>query len=677
MILKRKTNIQSSQPNTAMNKCHKCGKPVYFAERKTSLGKEWHPSCLRCDQCEKVLTPGQHAEHKGNPYCNQCYQALFGPQMFGYGSNVFSQANYRRKQVISIKDKIRKEPPTLQKSGNVIAVTHSDTEDKNEDVAEEIYETKRGKRLEDVEEEEEDEGDSFDCDTLKPRDNHCKMDGLSILSLPINNSDALTMPANNSLKNGHALSAMNKEDPSSSASHSSPAISLPLNYSNSLPADYRSLPAKTNTTLPSSITNGSSSSTNNHVDLSSSVVSSSGSCSSLLSLSSQETLISPFMSTSQRIFGSLSSPLNLDTLTSPINYGTLVKIFANGILPNQETDDSRRQKILEQVQSYNAFYEGKRGCLTMNQVNGEDIIEGQLRIYWQVTIPIQLKQCDDVPVPPIASWRHSYYAAIGGNGFEVDGSHLQSLESPSSSPMKYGLDDSMIIPSSDGVVRRRNIRKSNTVAYRADRPNKWKRASINGHIYNYDTRVFTPVIGSCTSVTVNNSMTVPHVIRTLLEKFKVENDAEEFSLYVVTEEEGERELHSNDVPLLERLSLGPDETNAKIFIREKDFETSVVVEEAETLEEKTLNLPAEAQHTLDAVNKGTFELNIVEQLMALPDGVLKGLLQKFMDDEEKDVQKIREKYTKIKTVVNDYLSLTEQRTNDTTNATEGSVTTAQ
>ena len=33
----------------------------------------------------------------------------------------------------------------------------------------------------------------------------------------------------------------------------------------------------------------------------------------------------------------------------------------------------------------------------------------------------------------------------------------------------------------------------------------------------------------------------------------------------------------------------------------------------------------------------------VEQLMALPDGVLKGLLQKFMDDEEKDVQKIRDK----------------------------------
>lgn len=54
-------------------------------------------------------------------------------------------------------------------------------------------------------------------------------------------------------------------------------------------------------------------------------------------------------------------------------------------------------------------------------------------------------------------------------------------------------------------------------------------------------------------------------------------------------------MQDNDVPLLERLSLGPDETNAKIFIREKNFQTSVVVEEPESLEEKTLNLPAEVR----------------------------------------------------------------------------------
>ncbi|XP_026682146.1 cysteine-rich protein 1-like isoform X3 [Diaphorina citri] len=63
-----------------MPNCPKCNKPVYFAERKTSLGKDWHGSCLRCENCNKTLVPGSHSEHDGKPYCNYpCYSALFGP----------------------------------------------------------------------------------------------------------------------------------------------------------------------------------------------------------------------------------------------------------------------------------------------------------------------------------------------------------------------------------------------------------------------------------------------------------------------------------------------------------------------------------------------------------------------------------------------------------------------
>jgi len=32
------------------------------AEKKTSLGKDWHALCLKCTKCNKVLSPGQHAE---------------------------------------------------------------------------------------------------------------------------------------------------------------------------------------------------------------------------------------------------------------------------------------------------------------------------------------------------------------------------------------------------------------------------------------------------------------------------------------------------------------------------------------------------------------------------------------------------------------------------------------
>lgn len=37
------------------------------AEKVTSLGKDWHRPCLRCERCGKTLTPGSHAEvrHSG------------------------------------------------------------------------------------------------------------------------------------------------------------------------------------------------------------------------------------------------------------------------------------------------------------------------------------------------------------------------------------------------------------------------------------------------------------------------------------------------------------------------------------------------------------------------------------------------------------------------------------
>ncbi|CAI9726307.1 association domain-containing 2-like isoform X1 [Octopus vulgaris] len=593
------------------------------SERKTSLGKEWHPRCLRCDQCDKVLAPGQHAEHKGLPYCNQCYQALYGPQMCGYGSNVFSQANYRKKLTIPIRKHGTKDPPTLRKSGNVVAVSLS--------------------------EDEEDEDDLYDSETLKPgmSQQYCFSTASASMTLPVKHSSQTSLNNGcdtNLLKNEHSLLPMNNGGPPSSLSRTT--IPSPNNHSetsstlNHSPIGHRTLTSpdthnaisssKKNNSLSFPIRKSYSFSPNGHR--------------SIYSNPAFQTLPVPAdfgYHSSQDAFGTLTSSVSVGTLTSPISYANLSKIFENSPTHSlKQTDDTCRQDILEKFQLYNAFYEGKRGCLSMDQVNGVDVLEGPLRIYWQVTIPIQLKHCDDVPVPPIASWRHSYYATPTGNGLNVDAEEPQAEQSPQPTLPKYGMDDSVIIPNLDGVVRRRNIRKSNTVAYRADRPSKWKRASINGHIYNYDTRVFTPVIGSCTSVTVNSTMTVPLVIKTLLEKFKVENDADEFSLYVVTEAEGEREIGIGEIPLEVRLRLGADETNAKIFIREKDYVGSVVVpEEVEPIEEKTCYLPTE-----------------VEQLIALPEAVLKGLLQKFFDDEEKDVEKIKDKYIKARTVIKNYLA---------------------
>ena len=37
-------------------------KSLFPAERRQSLGFDWHPWCLKCEECGKVLQPGQHAE---------------------------------------------------------------------------------------------------------------------------------------------------------------------------------------------------------------------------------------------------------------------------------------------------------------------------------------------------------------------------------------------------------------------------------------------------------------------------------------------------------------------------------------------------------------------------------------------------------------------------------------
>ena len=141
--------------------CRRCGKPVYFgklahyifiwnsviisfllpygyfnksmlflfvAERRQSIGFDWHRECLKCNECGKVLNPGQHAEvsldknvlwymilwaywitfiktsyifsfqHKETPYCHvPCYSALFGPKLFGHGSQVESHQSFGKR----------------------------------------------------------------------------------------------------------------------------------------------------------------------------------------------------------------------------------------------------------------------------------------------------------------------------------------------------------------------------------------------------------------------------------------------------------------------------------------------------------------------------------------------------------------------------------------------------
>ncbi|KAI4800366.1 hypothetical protein KUCAC02_013310 [Chaenocephalus aceratus] len=115
------------------SKCPKCDKTVYFgrnragnkvarrrssyeelsdntgrtvngalatvAEKVSSLGKDWHKFCLKCERCNKTLNPGGHAEHHGTPYCHKpCYAALFGPKGVNIGGGRFLRLRRSRQR---------------------------------------------------------------------------------------------------------------------------------------------------------------------------------------------------------------------------------------------------------------------------------------------------------------------------------------------------------------------------------------------------------------------------------------------------------------------------------------------------------------------------------------------------------------------------------------------------
>ena len=46
----------------SINNVVRCAGVYVVAEKKTSLGKDWHAMCLKCKKCNKILSPGQHSE---------------------------------------------------------------------------------------------------------------------------------------------------------------------------------------------------------------------------------------------------------------------------------------------------------------------------------------------------------------------------------------------------------------------------------------------------------------------------------------------------------------------------------------------------------------------------------------------------------------------------------------
>ncbi|KPP57183.1 ras association domain-containing protein 2-like, partial [Scleropages formosus] len=234
---------------------------------------------------------------------------------------------------------------------------------------------------------------------------------------------------------------------------------------------------------------------------------------------------------------------------------------------------------------------------------GELIVEGLLSVSWGLRRPIRLKMQDEKdrirPPPSSTSW-HS--------GCSLEAQRSELTEGAEDSPQ-------LLRTRSDVGVWRRSTRRSPGDQRRIRR----HRFSINGHYYNHKTAVFTPTYGSVTNVRINSCMSTSQVLRVLLNKFKIENSPDDFTLFLV-HTSGERvQLKRTDHPLVVRILEGPCEQVSKIFIMEKDLGEEITYSVAQYIK---------------------FEMP-----------VLQTFITKLKEEEDREVQKLRSRYHSLRRMI--------------------------
>ncbi|XP_013769019.1 ras association domain-containing protein 4a [Pundamilia nyererei] len=206
---------------------------------------------------------------------------------------------------------------------------------------------------------------------------------------------------------------------------------------------------------------------------------------------------------------------------------TYVKLSEEKLIPKSD--------ILSLLKTYNCYHEGKNFQLRTREEDGEFVLEGLLNIYWGLCRPIRLQMYDDNE-----RFRFSRFTVAKQVSAESNNNSLDQETGPAGGDVGgQDEDDSpQLLRTRSDASFMRVQRRSKTHTARDLQRLRTHRFSINGHFYNHKTSVFTPAYGSVTNVRVNSTMTTGQVLNLLLHKFRVENKAEEFVLYMVHESGG-------------------------------------------------------------------------------------------------------------------------------------------
>ncbi|KAG9275345.1 ras association domain-containing protein 4 [Astyanax mexicanus] len=285
-----------------------------------------------------------------------------------------------------------------------------------------------------------------------------------------------------------------------------------------------------------------------------------------------------------------------------------------------------KSDLLSLLKTYNCYHEGKSFQLRIREEEGELIVEGLLNISWGLKRPIRLQMQDDNERFHFPCSEALRLENTGANRNEESQSVLESNNNKVASPTLTSVDGLGPEEETPQLLRTRSDASFMNVQRRSKLHNpgelqriKRNRFSINGHFYNHKTSVFTPAYGSVTNVRVNSRMTTQQVLNLLLNKFRVENSADEFALYVV-HESGERiRFKDTEYPLVSRVLHGPCEKIAKIFIMERDLGEEV---------------------TYDVAQYIKFEMPVLDSFV-----------KKLREEEEREIYKLTTKYSALKSMI--------------------------
>ncbi|KAG7213213.1 hypothetical protein KM043_002524 [Ampulex compressa] len=511
-----------------MWKCHKCGKPVYFAERKQSLGYDWHPECLRCEECGKRLNPGQHAEHKGVPYCHvPCYGALFGPQLFGHGTRVESHTSFGKKEIrpslprSHLESKLKVFNQYYEgKSGGirsrevngrlilegalriywgVRSVIHLKEDDDQRTVVTARNRNSCRRSISDRLDDEDKVIESAKDTSIQDAESNTKSvppspDHFKSLTLPMK-LDVKTMDWD---ELDELLQVERKVEEHNKLYQTMPE-NLPSMTANS---SAETLPLSSQSSLDRSDSHDNSENTTPHPQC-------------------NRDNDSSVNSTPTHSIGSSSSTDTPVYLGTPNRNGTLRRVeyfdsLEKNMVGNRtiSTDDSWIEKGLNRSMS-------GPDCLQRHRMDSDTDSVSSLHF----------REDDNMTMST-------------DSGLELDGVVLRR---------KQG---------STAIRRRPGARRQSRNRLR-------RRCSINGHFYNRETSFFTPPHGSQMSVWITSLVNTQEVINLMLDKYKVDAKSDNFALFVVRDNGEQRRLREDEYPLEVRVILGPHENVARLFLVDK------------------------------------------------------------------------------------------------------------